>query len=189
MIDITSVGEILIDFTQVGFNESGIPLFAANPGGAPANLAVAASKLGATTAFIGKVGTDNFGSLLQDTLNKNNVDTKGLVMDNFNRTTLAVVALDQFGERTFSFYRNPSADVNLTMNEISEEQLKHTHFLHFGSVSLTTEPSRSATLYAVKTAKKYGSLISYDPNYRANLWSDEKTAIEKIIEPDQDYIV
>jgi len=183
MIDITAVGEILIDLTQAGVNELGIPVFAANPGGAPANLAVAAARLGAATAFIGKVGTDSFGTFLRNTLAENKVDVSGMVTDPHNRTTLAVVALDKFGERTFSFYRDPSADVNLHAEEISEDQLKNTKFLHFGSVSLTTDPARSATLYAAETAKKHGAIISYDPNYRASLWSDEATAIQRMLEP------
>lgn len=183
MIDITAVGEILIDLTQNGVTEQGIPQFAANPGGAPANLAVAAARLGASTAFIGKVGTDSFGTLLRNTLIENKVDVSGMVTDPANRTTLAVVALDKTGERTFSFYRDPSADVNLRCDEISQEKLKNTRFLHFGSVSLTTDPARSATLYAAETAKKHGAIISYDPNYRASLWSDEATAIERMLEP------
>lgn len=183
MIDITAVGEILIDLTQNGVTEQGIPQFAANPGGAPANLAVAASRLGASTAFIGKVGTDSFGTLLRNTLIENHVDVSGMVTDPQSRTTLAVVALDKTGERTFSFYRDPSADVNLRSDEISEEQLKNTKFLHFGSVSLTTDPARSATLYAAKKAKAFGAIISYDPNYRASLWSDEQTAIQRMLEP------
>ena len=183
MIDITTVGEILIDLTQSGTNELGIPVFAANPGGAPANLAVAASRLGASSAFIGKVGTDSYGTFLRNTLIENNVDVSGMVVDQVNRTTLAVVAVDKAGERTFSFYRDPSADVNLRAEEISEEQLKNTRFLHFGSVSLTTDPARTATLYAAETAKKHGAIISYDPNYRASLWSDEATAIQRMLEP------
>ena len=183
MIDITAVGEILIDLTQSGVNELGIPEFAANPGGAPANLAVAAARLGASAAFIGKVGTDSFGTFLRNTLMENHVDVSGMVTDEVSRTTLAVVAVDKTGERTFSFYRDPSADVNLRAEEISEEQLKNTRFLHFGSVSLTTDPARTATLHAAKTAKANGALISYDPNYRASLWPDEQTAIQRMIEP------
>lgn len=183
MIDITAVGEILIDLTQSGVNEQGIPVFAANPGGAPANLAVAASRLGASTAFIGKVGTDSFGTFLRSTLIENKVDVSGMVVDQVNRTTLAVVAVDGSGERTFSFYRDPSADVKLSVKDIRAEHLKNTKFLHFGSVSLTTDPARSATLYAAKTARENGALISYDPNYRASLWSDEATAIERMLEP------
>ena len=183
MTDITAVGEILIDLTQSGVNELGIPVFAANPGGAPANLAVAAARLGASSAFIGKVGTDSFGTFLRSTLVENHVDVSGMVTDLKNRTTLAVVAVDKTGERTFSFYRDPSADVNLCSEEISVEQLKNTRFLHFGSVSLTTDPARSATLYAARTAKQFGAIISYDPNYRASLWSDEATAIQRMLEP------
>lgn len=183
MIDITAVGEILIDLTQQGTNEQGIPLFAANPGGAPANLAVAAARLGAKTAFIGKVGADAFGALLKNTLADNRVDISGLVTDPHSPTTLAVVALDQAGERSFSFYRNPSADVNLRHGEIPPELLKNTKFLHFGSVSLTAEPARTATLHAVKTAKLQGARISYDPNYRSSLWPDEATAIRQMREP------
>lgn len=177
MTDITAVGEILIDLTQSGVNDQGIPLFAANPGGAPANLAVAAARLGASAAFIGKVGTDSYGTFLRQTLADNGVDVSGLVTDPDSRTTLAVVALDRSGERTFSFYRDPSADVNLRAAEIDEAQLKNTKFLHFGSVSLTAEPARSATLHAAETAKKHGAIISYDPNYRASLWPDAETAV------------
>lgn len=183
MTDITAIGEILIDLTQSGVNESGIPVFAANPGGAPANLAVAAARLGATAAFIGKVGSDSFGTLLRDTLLQNQVDVSGLVTDPDSRTTLAVVALDKNGERNFSFYRDPSADVNLQAAEISVAQLKNTRFLHFGSVSLTTDPARSATLFAAKTAKENGALISYDPNYRSSLWPDAATAVEWMRKP------
>lgn len=178
MTDITAVGEILVDLTQSGTNDLGIPVFTANPGGAPANLAVAAARLGAKSAFIGKVGTDSFGTLLQNTLIENNVDVSGLVTDKISPTTLAVVALDKSGERSFSFYRDPGADVNLCPGEISDTQLKNTKFLHFGSVSLTAEPARSATLHAARTAKTHGALISYDPNYRASLWQDETTAVE-----------
>lgn len=183
MTDITAVGEILIDLTQSGVNEQGIPLFSANPGGAPANLAVAASRLGASTAFVGKVGTDSYGTFLRNTLIDNRVDVSGMVTDPRNRTTLAVVALDKTGERTFSFYRDPSADVNLRADEIDRDQLRSTRFLHFGSVSLTADPARSATLHAARTAKEHGAIISYDPNYRASLWPDEATAIERMLEP------
>lgn len=183
MTDITAIGEILIDLTQSGTNENGIPRFDANPGGAPANLAVAASRLGARTAFIGRVGRDSFGAFLKNCLKDNGVDVSGLSVDPVRHTTLAVVALDKTGERTFSFYRDPSADVNLAAEDIPVSQLKNTRFLHFGSVSLTAEPARSATLYAAKTAKAQGALISYDPNYRASLWPDEQTAIARMLEP------
>ena len=183
MMDITAVGEILIDLTQSGVNEQGIPRFDANPGGAPANLAVAASRLGAGTAFIGKVGKDSFGDSLRDCLRENGVDVTGMVVDPVQHTTLAVVSLDPSGERHFSFYRDPSADVNLKAEEISAEQLKNTRFLHFGSVSLTAEPARSATLCAARSAKEMGAIVSYDPNYRASLWPDEETAVKWMLEP------
>ena len=177
MTDITAVGEILIDLTQSGPSSRGIPQFDANPGGAPANLAVAAARLGASTAFVGKVGADSFGTFLKNTLMENHVDVSAVVTDPENATTLAVVSLDITGERSFSFYRDPSADVNLRPEEIPAELLKGSRFLHFGSVRLSADPARCATLHAVKTAKEAGALISYDPNYRASLWPDEETAI------------
>lgn len=183
MIDITTIGEILIDLTQSGKTEQGIPKFDANPGGAPANLAVAAARLGARTAFIGRVGNDSFGDYLKRCLAENGVDVRGMSVDEKARTTLAVVALDERGERTFSFYRDPSADVNLSMDHVPMELLGGTKVLHFGSVSLTAEPARTATLEAAKTAKASGAYVSYDPNYRASLWPDEETAVRNMTEP------
>ena len=183
MIDITTIGEILIDLTQSGRTEQGIPRFDANPGGAPANLAVAAARLGARTAFIGRVGNDSFGDYLKRCLAENGVDVRGMSVDEKARTTLAVVALDERGERTFSFYRDPSADVNLSMEHVPMELLGGTKVLHFGSVSLTAEPARTATLEAARTAKASGAWVSYDPNYRASLWSDEETAIRNMLGP------
>ena len=180
MKDIVAIGEVLIDLTQTGVNEQGVGQYAANPGGAPANLAVAASRLGASTAFVGKVGKDAYGSYLRAVLNENGVDTQGLLEDSKEHTTLAVVSVDETGERSFSFYRNPSADVNLKPEEIPAELLKNTRILHFGSVSLTAEPARSATLYAAKAARENGCLVSYDPNYRASLWSSEEEAIREM---------
>lgn len=181
-MDITTIGEVLIDLTQRDINENGIPQFSANPGGAPANLAVAASKLGAKTAFIGKIGNDSFGVQLKKCLSDNNVDVTGMVTTSVP-TTLAVVSIDASGERSFSFYRSPGADTLLSTDDISTEQLEATRILHFGSVSLTANPSRNATLYAAKAAKNMGKLISYDPNYRANLWESEAIAIERMKEP------
>ena len=183
MIDITTIGEILIDLTQSGRTEQGIPRFDANPGGAPANRAVAAARLGARTAFIGRVGNDSFGDYLKRCLAENGVDVRGMSVDEKARTTLAVVALDERGERTFSFYRDPSADVNLSMEHVPMELLGGTKVLHFGSVSLTAEPARTATLEAAKTAKASGAYVSYDPNYRASLWPDEETAVRNMTEP------
>ncbi len=183
MTDITAIGEILIDLTQSGLTEQGIPRFDANPGGAPANLAVAASRLGAQTAFVGRVGHDSYGAFLRRTLEANGVDVSGLSVDPVQHTTLAIVSLDERGERSFSFYRDPSADVNLRFEDVQAALLENTRVLHFGSVSLTAEPSRSATLQAVRQAKARGALISYDPNYRASLWPDEATAVERMLEP------
>lgn len=177
MTDITAIGEILIDLTQSGISSRGIPQFDANPGGAPANLAVAAARLGASAAFIGKVGADSFGVFLKETLSANRVDISGMVTDPHNATTLAVVSVAPSGERSFSFYRDPGADVMLQKEELCHSQLTGTRILHFGSVSLTCDPSRSATLHAVNTAKAHGAVISYDPNYRASLWPDEETAL------------
>ena len=183
MTDITAIGEILIDLTQSGRTEQGIPRFDANPGGAPANLAVAASRLGAKTAFIGRVGRDSYGDFLRATLEQNGVDVTGLSVDPRQHTTLAIVSLDGKGERSFSFYRDPSADVNLRFEDVPQAQLSDTRVLHFGSVSLTAEPSRSATLQSARTAKERDAWISYDPNYRASLWPEEQTAIRQMLEP------
>lgn len=180
MKDIVAIGEVLIDLTQKGVDALGVGQYAANPGGAPANLAVAAARLGASTAFVGKVGRDAFGNYLRAVLEENQVDTEGLLADEKEHTTLAVVSVDETGERSFSFYREPSADVNLKAEEIPAALLKDTRILHFGSVSLTAEPARSATLYAAKTARENGCLVSYDPNYRGSLWSSQEAAIREM---------
>ena len=180
MKDIVAIGEGLIDLTQKGVDENGVAQYAANPGGAPANLAVAAARLGAKTAFVGKVGRDAFGSSLRAVLEANDVDTQGLLEDAKEHTTLAVVSVDKTGERSFSFYRNPSADVNLRAEELPEKLLKDTRVLHFGSVSLTAEPARSATLYAARAARENGCLVSYDPNYRASLWNSQEEAVREM---------
>ena len=180
MFDITTVGEILIDLTQTGISDNGIPIYTANPGGAPANVAVAASKLGAKTAFIGKVGNDSFGRFLCDTLKKYNVSTDGVITDKSANTTLAVVSVNENGERSFSFYRKNSADTLLSENEITDLQMSNTHILHFGSVSLTDEPSRTATISAVRRAKNLGATITYDPNYRESLWNSLDEAVERM---------
>ena len=180
MKDIVAIGEVLIDLTQKGTDELGVGQYAANPGGAPANLAVAAARLGAETAFIGKVGADAFGSYLRRVLEENGVDTTGMLTDAHEHTTLAVVSVDGAGERSFSFYRDPSADVNLQAEEIPAALLRDTRVLHFGSVSLTAEPARSATLYAAKTARENGCLVSYDPNYRESLWHSREEAVAQM---------
>jgi fructokinase len=180
MIDITAIGEILIDLTQTGTDDRGIPQFSANPGGAPANVAVAASRLGRSTAFLGKVGKDGYGRYLRSVLEENRVNTSGLVEDETALTTLAVVTVDSAGERSFTFYRENTADVRLRPEECV---LPETKILHFGSVSLTAEPARTATLETAKKAKNSGILVSYDPNYRANLWDSEAHAVEEMKAP------
>ena len=182
-MDILTIGEILIDLTQTGRDEKGIPQFAANPGGAPANLAVAAAKLGAQTAFIGKVGDDAFGRYLTEVLRENGVDASGVAVDETYPTTMAVVSVDARGERDFSFYRSANADVMLSAGDIPDAALRQAKLVHFGSVSLTADPSRAATLDAVRRAKGMGKTITYDPNYRANLWPDADTAVARMKAP------
>ena len=182
-MDILTIGEILIDLTQTGRDEKGIPQFAANPGGAPANLAVAAAKLGAQTAFIGRVGDDAFGRYLTEVLRENGVDASGVAVDKTYPTTMAVVSVDARGERDFSFYRSANADVMLSAGDIPDAALQQAKLVHFGSVSLTADPSRAATLDVVRRAKAMGKTITYDPNYRANLWPDADTAVAQMKAP------
>lgn len=173
MTDITTIGEVLIDLTQTGVNADGIGLFAANPGGAPANVAVAAARLGASTAFLGKIGRDSFGCTLRKTLSNHGVDVSGLLTARAP-TTVAVVSVVEDGERSFSFLRG--ADSMLCPDEVDADRLEQTKFLHFGSVSLTAGPSRSATIFAARHAHNSGTLVSYDPNYRPALWRTQEDA-------------
>lgn len=179
MKDLVTIGEILIDLTYSG-RDKGVPVYTANPGGAPANVAVAAARLGADAAFIGKVGRDYYGDFLRATLTENGVDISGMPVDNDAPTTLAVVSVSETGERSFSFYRRNCADTLLSSEEISTELLGNTRFLHFGSVSLTDDPARTATLFAAQKAKELGAVVTYDPNYRANLWNSEEEAVERM---------
>jgi len=184
VLDIITLGEVLVDLTQTGVSPAGILQYAANPGGAPANVAVAAARLGARTGFIGKVGADAFGAMLRRTLEENSVDTAGLVDTSDIPTTLAVVSVGETGERSFSFYRTPGADTMLTAAEAKSALVgRKCKFLHLGSLSLTAEPARSASLEAIMCAREQGSLISYDPNYRESLWPDRDTAIRWMLEP------
>ena len=176
LYDIATFGEILIDFTWQGVNEDGQTLFAQNPGGAPANVAVAAAKLGGHVAFIGKAGKDMHGEYLKSVLEKENVETTGMLLDEKYFTTLAFVNVDEYGERTFSFARKPGADTKIEKEEIDVDILDKTQIFHIGSLSLTEQPARDTTHYAIQRAKEKGSIISYDPNYRASLWKDEETA-------------
>lgn len=174
--DVVSLGEILIDFTFHGYNEDGQKLFAQNAGGAPANVLVAVQRLGGKTAFIGKVGNDMHGKFLLDILNAENINTDGTIVDDRYFTTLAFVSINENGERSFSFARKPGADTKLSKSEIKTEILNNAKIFHVGSLSLTNEPSREATFFAVKNAKEQGCTISYDPNYRAALWKSKNIA-------------
>ncbi len=180
MFDIVSIGEILIDLTQTGKNSQNIPIYAANPGGAPANVAVAASKLGAKTAFYGMVGKDAFGTYLKETLEQYNVSTDFLCSHNMP-TTMAIVSVNTKGERSFQFVRG--ADCALTTSDIDISGCINTKILHFGSVSLTAEPARTTTLNIVSQARQNNICISYDPNYRASLWESEEEAVKWMKNP------
>ncbi len=181
MFDIVAIGEVLIDFTPSGKDERGIELFGCNPGGAPANVLAMACKLKRKTAFIGKVGNDKFGAFLEKTMKSAGINTDCLKKAEHVPTTLAFVHLDSAGDRTFSFYRKPGADITLNFDEIDKSVLQQCKIFHFGSVSLTDEPARSATISAVKYAKHSGAVISYDPNYRPLLWQSEQEAKAEIL--------
>lgn len=179
MTDIWTLGEVLIDMTQSGSDENGNGQFTAYPGGAPANVAVAAARLGAKAGFIGKVGDDAFGRFLADTLKKENVDVSGLFACEDVPTTMALVSVAPDGERDFSFYRNPGADTQLTADEARAVLADNpdAKIIHVGSLSMTDEPSREACETAVKYAREKGMMVSYDPNYRAALWDSEERAV------------
>ena len=174
--DITSLGEILIDFTGKKESERQTLSYTQNPGGAPANVVVAAQRLGAQTAFIGKVGEDFLGDFLKETLDKSGVSTEGLISDADYFTTLAFVKLADNGERNFAFARKPGADIGLKAEEIRKDIICQSRILHVGSLSLTDEISRNAEFIALKAAKNNGTIISYDPNYRASLWDSQEEA-------------
>lgn len=179
MFDVIALGEMLIDFTPM--NVGGTAGFQQNAGGAPANVAVAASRLGKRAAFIGKVGDDAFGRFLRQTLVEEAVDVRGMRLTDEYPTTLAFVHLDAQGERSFSFYRNPSADIMLQVSDVELELLNETKVFHFGSVSMTADPSRTATVEAVRFAKEHGAVISFDPNLRLSLWKSPDEAKSRIL--------
>ena len=178
MYDLVAIGESLIDFTPSGKNEQGINLFGCNPGGAPANVLAMAAKTGLSTAFIGMVGQDSFGDFLESTMRNAGIATEGLLRNPSVHTTLAFVHLSPEGDRSFSFYRNPGADIMLRADELPRDLIRQARVFHFGSVSLTDEPAREATFAAVRLAKEAGALISYDPNYRPALWNNPREAVE-----------
>ena len=174
-LKITTLGEVLVDLTQNGVDNNEIISFAANPGGAPANVAVVASRLGASSQFIGCVGDDIFGTILRKTLEDNRVDLTGLQVTDKASTTLAVVTVTPEGERSFSFMRKPGADTMIDKDKAISAQ-KGTGILHFGSVSLAAENCRQTIIDIVSAARESGALISYDPNYRSTLWESEDDA-------------
>ncbi len=180
MYDVTALGELLIDFTPSGVSASGQNLFEQNPGGAPANVLAALNNCGLKTAFIGKIGDDMHGLFLKETLENAGIDCAGLMVDPDVFTTLAFVGLNDKGERSFSFARKPGADTMLRPEEVKEDIVKNSKVFHVGSLSLTNEPSRQATLHALKMAKDAGVTISYDPNYRAPLWNTKEEAMEQM---------
>lgn len=177
MFDAVALGELLIDFTPAGQSEQNAALFARNAGGAPANVLAMMSILGKKTAFIGKVGRDSFGRFLKNTLAEKGICASNVIETTQAPTTVAFVTLDETGERGFSFYRRHSADTMLTRREISRQLLESCRLFHYGSVSMTDEPSREATLYAAQTARRLGKIVSYDPNFRPALWSDRREAL------------
>lgn len=180
MFDFMSIGEILIDFAPYGAKED--RTFQQNPGGAPANVAAVLSKLGCKTAFVGKVGNDPFGLSCKKALDDVNVSTEYMPVSDDYPTTLAFVCLDENGNREFSFYRDNTADVNLSRNDVANIKDVSSKIFHFGSVSLTAEPSKTSVLTAVKNAKETGSIISYDPNLRLPLWESPEKAREVILD-------
>lgn len=170
--DVVALGELLIDFTENGISDQGNQLFEANPGGAPCNVLAMLTKLGKKTAFIGKVGNDMFGRRLKDSLEEVGIDTRNLVMDEEVHTTLAFVHTFEDGDRDFSFYRNPGADMMLTKGEVQDELIKSSRIFHFGTLSSTHEGVREATRHAIQVAKENGLIITFDPNLREPLWKD-----------------
>lgn len=179
--DVTALGEMLIDFTMNGQSEQGNNMFEACPGGAPCNVLAMLNKLGKKTAFIGKVGRDQFGRLLKDTIEKIGIDTKGLILDKEINTTLAFVHTFPDGDREFSFYRKPGADMMLTEDEVDYDMIRSSKIFHFGTLSMTDEPIKAATKRALEAAKEAGCLITFDPNLREPLWNsleDAKAAME-----------
>ena len=178
--DVIALGELLIDFTDNGKSEQGNPLFEANPGGAPCNVLAMLNRLGHKTAFIGKVGEDIFGIRLKKVLQEIGIDTGNLILDKEIRTTLAFVQNDETGDRSFSFYRNPGADMMLRPEEIREEEIKAARIFHFGTLSMTHEGVRKATVKALESARENGLLISFDPNLRESLWDSLENAKKQV---------
>lgn len=179
--DVVALGELLIDFTENGLSGQGNPLLEANPGGAPCNVLAMLNRLGKKTAFIGKVGNDQFGKMLKEVVQESGTDVSGLAMDEQVHTTLAFVHTFPDGDREFSFYRNPGADMMLTKEEVDPEIIKNARIFHFGTLSSTHAGVREATRYAIDVAKENGLLVSFDPNLREPLWESLDQAKEEIL--------
>ncbi len=174
--DVVALGELLIDFIEEGTSKQGNPLLEANPGGAVCNVLSMLQKLGKKTTYIGKVGNDGFGNMLKSRIASEGIDCSYLCMDDEVHTTLAIVTKDETGDRDFAFYRKPGADMNLNEDEVKEEVFKEAKMFHFGTLSFTDEPVRSATIKALKLAKENKMIISFDPNLRQPLWDSLDTA-------------
>lgn len=181
MIDVVALGELLIDFAAKSTDAAGYPTMAANPGGAPGNFLAALNAYGRKTAFLGKVGDDTFGHLLLGTLSRAGIETKGILVDDHFFTTLAFVTFDETGDRSFAFARKPGADTQIRWEEIDKSLIDEARVFHFGTLSLTDEPARTATQKAVAYAKEKGKLISCDPNLRLPLWKSEEAAKEQML--------
>lgn len=178
--DVVALGELLVDFTESGVSPQGNPLLEANPGGAPCNVLAMLNKLGKKTAFIGKVGQDSFGRMLLEAVKESGTDVRNLVLDEKTPTTLAFVRTLPDGDRDFSFYRNPGADMMLRREEVMEEVIRDGRIFHFGTLSSTHEGVREATRYALRVARENGLLISFDPNLREPLWPSLEAARREI---------
>ena len=178
--DVTALGELLIDFTENGTSAQGNPVLEANPGGAPCNVLSMLNRLGHKTNFIGKIGKDMFGDQLEAALKEVGIGTDGLMKDDEVHTTLAFVPTAPDGDREFSFYRNPGADMMLCEDEVDADQIKNSTIFHFGSLSMTDEVCRKATRKAIAIAEEAGVLMSYDPNLREPLWKSMDLAKEQI---------
>lgn len=176
--DVIALGELLIDFTENGLSNQGNPMLEANPGGAPCNVLAMLQRLDKQTAFIGKVGKDAFGDFLKESVKQAGIDITNLIQDSEVGTTLAFVHTAEDGDRSFSFYRNPGADMMLAEDEIQFDLINQAKVFHFGTLSMTHEGVRKATYKAVEHAAKQGLLISFDPNYRPLLWKNEKDALD-----------
>ena len=180
LFDVTALGELLIDFTENGTTSQGNPLLEANPGGAVCNVLAMLGRLGKKTAFIGKVGQDMFGTQLKNAVEEVGIDTRALFMDEEVHTTLAFVHTYPDGDRDFSFYRNPGADMMLTKNEVPEDLIQNSRLFHFGTLSSTHEGVREATRHSIEVSKNAGCIITFDPNLRPPLWKSLDDARREI---------